>query len=428
MSLKKQGYRSRLIDKKVSQYLNVFGAVSIEGPKWCGKTWTGLNHANSVSYMDERSTRDLARVDPKYIFTHERPQLIDEWQIVPEVWDAVRHECDSNQEKGKFILTGSTTLEGEEDEEQRIHHTGIGRIATVKMHPMSLFESGESSGEASLTEMKSGEIKEGYVRVVELDEIARYIIRGGWPANLDVEEENTGIVPESYIDSVVTKDMHEHRKRKRSPQKMRMLIRALARHESTVASDKTLVRDIEDYEDGNELIQSRLTIVDYMSVLDSLHMIANQPAYSIHYRSSSRIGKSAKRHLIDPSLSCASLHITVDKLLNDHETFGLMFEALAERDLRIYAEYLEGQLYHFRDNISGDEVDAIVEFKDGEYAAFEIKLSDGSIQDAFKSLIKFYDHVGKKPAYMCVIVGHLDTVMRDPKTGIFVVPLTSLKP
>ena len=148
----------------------------------------------------------------------------------------------------------------------------------------------------------------------------------------------------------------------------------------------------------------------------------------MHYRSSSRIGKSAKRHLVDPSLCCASLHLTVEKLINDHETFGLMFEALVERDLRIYADYLEGHIYHFRDNASGDEVDAIVEFKDGEYAAFEIKLSDGSIQDAISSLITFRDNAEKKPAYLCVIVGHLDTVMRDPETGVFVVPVTSLKP
>ena len=209
---------------------------------------------------------------------------------------------------------------------------------------------------------------------------------------------------------------------------MRMLIRALSRHESTVAGDKTLIKDIEDYESGNELIESRATVADYIGALESLFLISNQEAFSVHYRSSTRIGKSAKRHLVDPSLSCASLHLTVEKLLNDHETFGLMFEALVERDLRIYAEYLEGQLYHFRDNASGDEVDAIVEFKNGEYAAFEIKLSDGSIQDAIANLKKFYKNVEKKPAYMCVIVGHLEAIIRDPESGIFIVPATSLKP
>ena len=427
MSLTKEGYRRRLIDDKITRYLRVFGAISIEGPKWCGKTWTGLNHANSVSYVTDQSVLNLAAVDPKYIFMKERPQLIDEWQAVPGIWDAVRHECDSDHEKGKFILTGSTSLRKKSDE-NKVYHTGTGRIAPVRMHPMSLFESGDSSGGASLSGMLVGEINEGYVRKVELDEIARLIIRGGWPENIDMTEEDIGIIPESYIDAVVTMDMHERQTKKRSPQKMRMLLHALARHESTVAGDKTLLRDIEDYENSEELIESRATIADYTSVLDSLFLIANQEAFSIHYRSSARIGKSAKRHLVDPSLSCASLHLTVDKLLNDHETFGLMFEALVERDLRIYADVLGGQLYHFRDNASGDEVDAIVEFKDGGYAAFEIKLSDGSIQDAIGSLSKFYKNVEKKPEYMCVIVGHLDSVMRDPKTGIYVVPITSLKP
>lgn len=427
MSLTKEGYMPRLIDEKIAKYLRVFGAVSIEGPKWCGKTWTSLNHANSVSYVTEKSVLNLAAVDPKYIFTKEHPQLIDEWQIVPEIWDAVRHECDSDHEKGKFILTGSTSLKKKKGE-KKVHHTGTGRIAPLRMHPMSLFESGDSTGEASLSGMLSGQVKEGYIRKVELDELARLIIRGGWPENIDMPAEAIGIIPESYIEAVVTKDMHERQTKKRSPQKMRMLIRSLSRHESSVAGDKTLIKDIEEYENGDELIQSRETIADYTSVLDSLFLITNQEAFSVQYRSSTRIGKSAKRHLVDPSLSCASLHLTVDKLMNDHETFGLMFEALVERDLRIYADNLEGQLYHFRDNASGDEVDAIVEFKDGDYAAFEIKLSDARIQEGIDSLKKFSDHVKKKPAYMCVIVGHLDTVMRDSKTGVFIVPATSLKP
>ena len=427
MSLTRDGYKQRLIDERIARYLRVFGAVSIEGPKWCGKTWTSLNHANSVTFMTEKSALNLAKVDPKYIFTKEKPQLIDEWQIVPETWDAVRHECDMDHEKGKFILTGSTSLKKKRGE-QKVHHTGTGRIAPLRMYPMSLYESGESSGEASISGMLHGEVREGYVRKVELDELARFIIRGGWPENLDMSSEDIGIIPESYIEAVVTKDMHERQTKKRSPQKMRMLIRALSRHEASIAGDKTLVKDIEEYENGDELIQSRETVSDYTHVLDSLYLINNQEAFSVHYRSSARIGKSAKRHLVDPSLSCASLHLTVDKLMNDHETFGLMFEALVERDLRIYADYLEAQLYHFRDNSSGDEVDAIVEFKDGQYAAFEIKLSDGSIQEAIESLSRFYKNVGRKPSYMCVIVGHLDTVMHDKKTGIFIVPATSLKP
>ena len=427
MSLTKDGYKNRLIDKRIEKMLKIFGAVSIEGPKWCGKTWTSLNHANSVTYLTEKSARNMAEIDPKYIFTKQRPQLIDEWQVVPEIWDAVRHECDVDHNKGKFILTGSTSLEKTENED-KVFHTGTGRIDTIRMHPMSLYESEESSGEASLSEMLQGKVKEGYVRKVELEEIVRLIIRGGWPENIGMDDSDIGIIPKSYIEAVVKKDMHERQNKKRSPVKMRMLLRALSRNESTIVGDKTLVKDIEDYENGEELIKSRETVADYRSVLEGLYLIADQEAYSVSYRSSKRVGKSAKRHLVDPSLCCACLNLNKRKLLNDHETLGLLFEALVERDLRIYANYLNAHLYHFRDNVSGDEVDAIVEFEDGEYAAFEIKLSDGSIQEAIDSLCKFNENVSKKPAYMCVIVGHLDTVMRDPKTGIYIVPLTSLRP
>lgn len=428
MSLKKEDYIPRLIDNKVSRYLNVFGAVSVEGPKWVGKTWTGLNHAESVTYLTEKGPRNLAKVDPRYIFTKKRPQLIDEWQIVPGIWDAVRHECDSDHEKGKFILTGSTALHFSENDDERVYHSGTGRIAMLQMHPMSLYESGNSTGKASISDMLDGNVDEGHERKVELDELAYYIMRGGWPENLDVSVGDALLIPESYIESIVTKDMHEGQMKKRNPDKMRKLIKSLARNESTVTGVKTIVRDIEEYESGDELIKSSLTIKDYLSVLDSLYLTSDIPAYSLNYRSSSRIGKSPKRHLVDPSLCCASLGLTVDKLMYDHETFGLLFEALSVRDLRIYADYLDGRLYHFRDNVSGDEVDAIIEFKDGGYAAFEIKLSDGSIKEAIESLVRFRNNVKRKPSFCCIIVGHQEAVVKDPESGIYIVPLTSLKP
>ncbi len=425
MSLTNKDYKTRLIDEKINKYLKIFGAISIEGPKWCGKTWTSLNHSESVSYLTERGPRDLAKVDPKYIFNEKRPQLIDEWQLVPSIWDSVRHECDSSKEKGKFILTGSTSL-SKELEEEEVFHSGTGRIAMMRMHPMSLFESGDSTGDVSISDMLSGNVKCKYIRKVELDELARLIIRGGWPANIDIED--IDVIPKSYIESIVTKDIHERKDRKRDTNKMRMLIRSLARNESTVAGNDTLVKDIEEYESGEELIESRQTIADYISVLESLYLICNQEAFSINYRSSQRIGKSPKRHLVDPSLACASLGLSVEKLLNDHETFGLMFESLVERDLRIYMDYLDGHLYHFRDNVSGDEVDSIIEFPNGDYAAIEIKLSDGSINDAKKSLQNFYNNVKRKPKFMCIIVGHYEAVIQDPETGIYIIPITSLKP
>lgn len=209
---------------------------------------------------------------------------------------------------------------------------------------------------------------------------------------------------------------------------MRMLLRSLSRNETTLAGVATFVRDIEEHENEEQRIRSRTTIEDYLGVLDSLYLTANQEAYSVQYRSSSRVGKTAKRHLVDPSLCCASLNLTADKLLHDHKTFGLLFEALVERDLRIYTDYLGGHLYHFRDHASGDEVDAIIEFNDGCYAAFEIKLSQRGIQDAIVSLSRFSNHVEKKPTFMCIVVGHCEAVMKDPKTGIYIVPATSLKP
>ena len=427
MSLEKKDYRKRLIDDKIDRYLKIFGAISIQGPKWCGKTWTSLKHANSVSYMTEKSPRDLAKVDPKYIFNQDRPQLIDECQLVQSIWDAVRHECDSDHDKGKFILTGSTSLSKEEREEE-IFHSGTGRIAIMKMNPMSLYESGDSTGDVSIEEMFSGNVNCKYIRKVELDELAKLIIRGGWPENIDKEGDDIEVIPRSYIESVITRDINERKDKKRDSNKMRMLIRSLSRNETTIAGNDTIVKDIEEFENTDDLIASRLTVADYVSVLDDLYLTANQEAFSINYRSSKRIGKSPKRHLVDPSLACASLDLTVDKLLNDHETFGLLFEALVERDLRIYMDYLDGHLYHFRDNVSGDEVDSILEFRDGEYAAVEIKLSDGSVEDAKKSLMTFYKNVNKKPKFMCIIVGHYEAVIQDKETGIYIIPITSLRP
>ena len=427
MSLTEKDYKNRLIDDKISEYLKIFGAISIVGPKWCGKTWTSLNHANSVSLMTEKSQRDLAKIDPKYIFTDERPQLIDEWQLVPTIWDVVRHECDKDHNKGKFILTGSTTLTKEEEEEN-VYHSGAGRIALMNMYPMSLYESGDSTGDISITDMINGTANLKYIGKVELETIAQLLIRGGWPENINVDVKKQGIIPKSYIESVIYKDINERKDRKRDPQKMFMLLKSLSRNESSIASIDTIVKDIEEFTDNENIQSSRNTVLDYLSVLGSLYLISNQEAFSINYRSSKRIGKSPKRHLVDPSLACACLDLTVPKLMNDLNTFGLLFESLVERDLRIYGEYLDAHLFHFRDNTSGDEVDAILEFADGSYGAFEIKLSYDSIDDAKKSLTKFYNNVSKKPKFMCIIVGYFEAVIQDLETGIYIIPITSLKP
>ncbi len=426
MSLTEKGYKKRLIDDKIERYLDVFGAISIEGAKWCGKTWTALNHAESVSYVTETNIKKLALINPKNIFTEKRPQLIDEWQIVPSIWDSVRHECDRNHSTGKFILTGSTTLRKEKQREQ-VHHSGAGRIARMKMQTMSLYESGDSTGDISIREMLENKDISKNIGEVELKTLANLIVRGGWPESLNIKKENYTLIPKSYIDSILNIEINEEDKI-RDKNKMNMLLKSLARNEATIVNNKTIIKDIEEYETGEDLLTSRTTIIDYLDFLERLHLIENQEAYSLNYRSPERVGKSVKRHLVDPSLACACLNLNVDKLMKDLNTFGFLFEALVERDLRVYMDYLDGKLYHFRDNVSGIEVDSILEFEDGEYAAAEIKLGYNEVDNAIQNLQVFYNNMIKKPKFMCVIVGVCQSVYKDPNTGIYVVPITALRP
>ena len=425
MAFSKEKYKPRLIDKTVERYLTVFGAISIEGPKWCGKTWTSSSHAKSIVMLDDENTRSLALYDLNLILKEEQPELIDEWHLVPEVWDAVRRKCDDDSKSGKYILTCSTELNDEK--KKKVFHSGAGRIGKIKMYPMSLYESNDSSGFASLTDMYNGTQENKRVEETDIRRLANLIIRGGWPRNIDVSFENAGLIPKSYIESILDKDMNDDKKRDRN--KMLMLLKSLARNESTIVSNQTLIKDISDMENtNNDIIESRTTIADYLDVLDRLHITCNQDSYSSNYRSPKRIGKSPKRHFVDPSLACASLNLTVDKLLSDLKIFGFLFESLVERDLRIYIESLGGNLYHFRDNITGLEVDSILEFSDGDYAAVEIKLGSNQIEEATKNLLTFQDNMLKKPKFMCIIVGNYQAVVRDPKTGIYILPITALKP
>ena len=425
MSLRKEEYIDRLIDKKIEEYLSVFGAISIEGPKWCGKTWSSLNHANSVCYLDDDETKQKAKLSMDLILNEERPELIDEWNIVPETWDAVRRKCDETTEKGNYILTCSTKLTDKEQKE-KIHHSGAGRIGKIKMYTMSLYESGDSTGKASLSEMLEGKLKNQINDKTSLKKLANLIIRGGWPSNLNIAEDKIGIIPKSYIEAILDKDMNDDKTRDK--EKMTMLLKSLARNESTVASNSTLMKDINEIESNEQRIESRITIDDYLNVLNRLHIIENQSSYSENYRSPNRVGKAPKRHFTDVSLACACLDLNSDKLMNDLRTFGLMFESMCERDLRIYIESLGGKLFHFRDNVTGLKVDSILEFSDGEYAAVEINLGFNEVEDAKKSLINFYNSMVKKPKFMCIIVGYTDVIAKDPETGIYIVPITALKP
>ena len=425
MSLRKEEYVDRLVDKKIKDYLSIFGAVSIEGPKWCGKTWASLNHANSVVYLDEEETRQKAELSLDLILNEEKPELIDEWNLIPKIWDAIRRKCDETTKKGNYIFTCSTKLTDDEQKE-KIHHSGAGRIGKINMYTMSLFESGDSTGKVSLQDMLNGTLKNQINEKVTLEQLANLIIRGGWPSNINVDEDKNNIIPKSYIDAILDKDMNDDRNRDKN--KMMMLLKSLARNESTIASNSTLMKDINELENSEERIESRITIDDYLNVLNRLHIIENQNAYSENYRSPDRIGKSPKRHFTDPSLACACLDLTKEKLINDLRTFGLMFESMVERDLRIYIEYLGGKLFHFRDNVTGLEVDSILEFSDGEYAAVEIKLGFNQVEEAKKNLTSFYNNMVKKPKFMCIIVGYTDVIAKDPETGIYIVPITALKP
>lgn len=426
MKLTKKGYRERLIDKEIEENLEIFGAISIEGPKWCGKTWTALNHSKSVTFLnntqDNFREKHLAEMDVNLILDKEQPETIDEWQEVPTIWDAVRFKCDEDNKKGKYILTGSATPVSD-----KIHHSGAGRICKMKMYTMSLYESGDSSGEVSIKDLFEGRLKNKLVNKVELKRLAELIVRGGWPESINISTSGAMKINKSYIEAVLDKDIVQIDGVRRDKNKMEMLLRSLARNESTISTNNVLIKDIDNNVTKEELTVSRNTVADYLNVLNRLHLIENQNSFMYKIRSRSNVGKNPKRHLTDPSLGCAILNITPEKLINDLETFGLYFEALCERDLRIYAQSLGAKLYHYRENDTRLEVDSIIEIADGEYGAIEIKLGSNQEEAAAENLKRFYKMAEVKPKFMCIICGLYNAVVRRDD-GIYVLPITALKP
>ncbi len=423
MTLKKEGYKERLIDKKIEECLKIFGAVSIVGPKYCGKTWTSLAHSKSVKYINSNDKKlyTLAQMDVNQILDGEYPILIDEWQLIPSIWDCVRRKCDEDKIKGKFILTGSAT-----EKENTIDHSGAGRICKLDMGTMSLFESGESDGYVSLNDLfKNIEIKGHLTKELSLEDIANLIMRGGWPDNIENTPKESQLIVKSYIKDILDKDINEIDGVKRDRNKMEMLLKSLARNESTLASNETLIKDVIKKE--NSTINKE-TVGEYLNVLDKLHLIQNQGAFNPNVRSRENVGKTAKRHFTDPSIVCGLLNLNYDKMINDLNTFGFLFESLVERDLRIYSRYNNGELRHFRNNVSGLEIDSIVINEEGEYGAIEIKLGSNQIEEAKTNLLKFYEKVDKKPKFMCVICGLWNNVMKDPETGIYIIPINALRP
>lgn len=422
----KKEYKERIVDEKVRTYLNTFGAVCIEGPKWCGKTWTSSYHSNSEFLIADSSSnfqnKKLAEMSPASILEGDTPRLIDEWQEVDSIWDAVRYEVDSRGKKGQFILTGSSTPKRKEN---RVH-SGVGRIGKLRMRTMSLYESGDSNGKISLKSLCEGDIKPVLTGEVSLHELANLIARGGFPGSLGLPIENAQLISESYIQMILTEDAQKIDAKKYSINKMKLLLRSLARNESTTATKNKLTNDIKEIDDETIDYDS---VNNYLDVFSRLYLLDNQKPFSSNIRSSIRVKQAEKLHFCDPSLTCAILGATPEKLINDLETFGFLFEALCERDLRIYAESFGGELYHYQD-YSNNEIDAVIELKDGQWCAFEIKLGANQIDKAAKNLINIRDKIaangGKTPSILCVICG-LSNAAYKRDDGVFVVPITALK-
>ncbi len=427
MALTRENYTKRLVDDELNELLNMFGAVSIEGPKYCGKTWTALNHANSSVLLTKsdnpNSDYQKALINRDLIYTNNYPELIDEWQSIEQIWDDVRTKCDEDGKSGKFILTGSSVPVKPEN----IFHSGAGRIYKLNMYTMSLFESGDSEGIVSLLDLfENKNIAVNLKNKPTLDKIADLIIRGGWPASLKYDRKNYYRLPESYMNDVLDHDIN-YDGIFRDKEKMRMLLRSLARNESTLVTNEKLISDIEDYTTQENYQISRNTVADYLNVLKNIHLIKDQLPFSEKIRSSVRVGKTSKRHFVDPSLACAVLGLRQEHLINDLELLGFMFEALVIRDLRIYIEYLGGHIYHFHDNNTGEEVDAIVELSDGNYGAIEIKLGVGKIDEAANNLLKFSKNCDIAPKFLCVLDGMIDYAYQR-KDGVYVIPIMALKP
>ena len=414
----------RVIDKTVERYLKSFGAVCIEGPKWCGKTWTSSYHCRSEIFIGDPANgfqnRALAEISPSLVLEGNAPRLIDEWQEVPSLWDAVRFEVDRRGEPGQFLLTGSAT-----PKRKGVLHSGAGRIGKLRMRPMSLYESGDSSGKIRLRDLCAGKLTPAMTGDVELKQLARLTVRGGWPGILKAQEADS-LLPEAYLNAVIDDDVYRIDGVKRDSTKMRLLLRSLARNESTTVTNKTLKNDIKEADDEDIDVE---TVAAYLDVFDRLFLTDNQQPFSTRLRSSVRVKQAEKRHFCDPSLACALLKATPQKLIDDLETFGFLFEALCERDLKIYAESFDAQLFHYQD-YAGNEIDAVVELPDGNWCGVEIKLGANRIDEAAENLVRIRKGIekdgGKLPTALCVLCGLSNAAYRRPD-GVFVVPITALR-
>lgn len=423
--MKIDGYKTRIIDRKIETYLKIFGAISIEGPKWCGKTYSGRNAAKSEFLVANPNgnfnNKQIASLDLNIALEGEKPHLIDEWQEIPSIWDAVRCKVDEKNSKGMFILTGSTSIN-----KSSYFHSGTGRIARLKMRPMSLYESLNSDGKISLKEICYKKAKNVLTGEVSLDKLLDLILIGGWPANIGLSEAEGRLVAKEYINSVLKSDIFKVDNIKRDFHKLELLLRSLARNESTTVTNSKLVKDIKDIDSEDINIDS---ITSYLNLINDLYLVENLPPFSNKIRSSLRVKQSEKRHFVDPSLVCALLNVTKEKLLSDFEFLGFVFESLVLRDLLTYVDGFNAKLYHYQD-YSNDEMDAVIELEDGEWCGVEIKLGAHQIDKAAQNLVKINNKIinkGGKGAQALIVICGLTNAAYLREDGVYVVPITSLK-
>lgn len=425
-TLTPEGYRPRLIEGRLDALMRGFGCVEIAGAKWCGKTWTALTRSVSVTKLDVASEREMAEVDPALALLGDRPHLVDEWQEVPEVWDAARRLVDdSGNERGILLLTGSSGLRG--DERGRVRHSGTGRIARLVMRPLSLVESGDSSGEVSLRALLEGEGLAPVRRDTGVEEVARWCCRGGWPANLGLDDEVAMETATQYVRSVVGGNVADE---DRSPAIAQALMRALAVNESQAVTYKTLAADMAGGEGSAPTTQ---TIAAYLELLSRLYVVEELPGWEAPLRAKARVRVKPKRYFVDPSLAAALLGATPDRLLRDAQTLGMLFENLVLRDLRVFLSTYPGLgngVSYFRDE-KGLEVDFIVE-SDGRWGAIEVKLSDTKADQAAGALLALRDRVAANPAarnaepsFLAVVVGKGSVAYRRDD-GVYVIPVATL--
>ncbi|MCM1337588.1 MAG: DUF4143 domain-containing protein [Candidatus Amulumruptor caecigallinarius] len=418
-----QEYLPRVSDKLFAKKLRTSGAVLVTGCKWCGKTMSAEQLARSAIFMqdvDRRKTyMDMADTQPSLLLKGESPRLIDEWQMAPVLWDAVRAEVDRRKVPGQFILTGSAV-----PSDNVTAHTGTGRIARMMMRTMSLYESRESTGDVSLGALFDGTQEEGACSRLTIEELAFVISRGGWPASLSFPREDAMEVARNYVDAIVETDISRVDGIGRNPQRVRRLLMSLARNICTMATNVTIQQDVA----SGDVIMAPPTLDAYLNALSRIFVIDDTPAWAPAMRSKSALRTASKRNFVDPSIAVAALRSGPNKLLDDFETFGFMFESLCHRDMKVYAQANDGDVYHYRDR-NNLEADMIISLRDGRWAPIEVKLGSRQIEEAAANLLKLCSKVDSDrmghPSFMMVLTGGEYAYRRGD--GVWVVPIGCLK-